>query len=96
MLRNASFASSKKLIDSGTKNLLLHSDIEINCPIRLLHGSIDKDVPVERSLKLLENLQSKDLQLTIVRDANHQFSTEENLVLICKQVDELTDIISKQ
>ena len=80
---------SKKLIDSGKNNLLLNSSIPIKCPIQLFHGGKDEDVPLENTLKLIEKIESENIKLTFVKDANHQFSRESDLKLIFKAIDEM-------
>ena len=80
---------SKKLINSGKENLLLNSKIKINCPVHLLHGGQDADVPIETSLKIMEQIESGDVKLTIVKSANHQFSEQKNLKLIFNSINEM-------
>ena len=83
------YVISKKLIDSGKNNLLLNSSIPIKCPVQLFHGGKDEDVPLENSLKLIEKIESENIKLTFVKDANHQFSRESDLKLIFKAIDEM-------
>ena len=80
---------SNKLINSGKENLLLNSKIKINCQVHLLHGSQDADVPIETSLKIMEQIESGDVKLTIVKSANHQFSEQKNLKLIFDSINEV-------
>ena len=80
---------SKKLINSGKKNLLLNSKIKIKCPVHLVHGGQDADVPIETSLKIMEQIESDDVKLTIVKSANHQFSEQKNLKLIFNSINEM-------
>ena len=80
---------SNKLINSGKENLLLNSKIKINCPVHLLHGGQDADVPIETSLKIMEQIESGDVKLTLVKSANHQFSEQKNLKLIFDSINEM-------
>ena len=80
---------SKKLIDSGKERLLLNSKIKISCPIHILHGGRDEDVPIETSLKIMEQIESENVKLTIVKSANHQFSDQQNLKLIFDAIKEM-------
>ena len=89
--QDSPYIISKKLIESGEKNLLLKSKISVHCPVYLLHGSNDEDVPIKVSLDLLESLESIDAQLTIVKNATHQFSEKENLELIFKTLDKMIE-----
>ena len=46
-------------------------------------------MPLENSLKLIEKIESENIKLTFVKDANHQFSRESDLELIFKAIDEM-------
>ena len=83
---------SKILIDSGKNNLLLIHEIPINCPVHLFHGSDDEDVPLETSLKLIKNLKSDEVQLTLVKNSNHQFSKDGDLKLIFNSINKMLSV----
>jgi pimeloyl-ACP methyl ester carboxylesterase len=55
-------------------HLRLESGIDITCPVRLLHGKADADVPWEVSLKLKAALRSDDVQVTLIEDGDHRLS----------------------
>ena len=57
--------------------------------IHLLHGGQDADVPIETSLKIMEQIESDDVKVTIVKSANHQFSEQKNLKLIFDSINEM-------
>lgn len=80
---------SLNLILDGRKHLLLNKDINITCPIRLLHGALDKDVPAMFSKKLIEKLKSKDARLTISEISGHRFCDENELMLIKENLEEI-------
>ncbi len=80
---------SKILIDSGKNNLLLNHEIPITCPVHLFHGFNDEDVPFKTSLKLIKNLKSDDVQLTLVKNSNHQFSKSSDLKLIFNSINKM-------
>ena len=80
---------TKKLIDDGNENLVLTNKQSINCPVRLLHGSLDEDVPISKSIRILEILNSSDIQLQIIKGIDHRFSTPECLNLIKEAVEQM-------
>jgi pimeloyl-ACP methyl ester carboxylesterase len=75
---------------SGEANRLLNRDIAITCPVRLLHGQKDADVPWHHSLHLAEKLHSSDVQVTLVKDGDHRLSRDQDIALILATLDEVT------
>ncbi len=65
----------------------LDGQIGINCPVRLLHGQCDTDVPWETSLKLASALRSDDIQVTLIKDGDHRLSRDADIALLLGLVD---------
>lgn len=80
---------TQRLIEDGARNLVLESPLLLPMPVRLLQGTADVDVPVDWALRLLNHAQGADIRLTLVKDADHRFSTPECLNLIGKTLAEL-------
>jgi pimeloyl-ACP methyl ester carboxylesterase len=70
---------SRRLIDEARRHLVLRAPIPITCPVRLIHGTADLDVPWQTSLKLSQQLQSVDVELTLVKHGDHRLSTPRDL-----------------
>ncbi|MFM5948166.1 MAG: alpha/beta fold hydrolase [Novosphingobium sp.] len=68
----------------GQVNLLLDQEIPLDCPVRLLHGQQDPDVPWELSLQLAEALRSADVQVTLIKDGDHRLSRDSDLALLLR------------
>ncbi|HCF25082.1 MULTISPECIES: alpha/beta hydrolase [unclassified Novosphingobium] len=68
--------------NDGQANLLLDSEIPLDCPVRLLHGQQDPDVPWELALRLSAALRSADVQVTLVKDGDHRLSRDSDLALL--------------
>jgi pimeloyl-ACP methyl ester carboxylesterase len=64
-----------RLIEEGRNHLVLRSQLVLHCPVRLLHGQKDPDVPWEVSLKLAQHIQAPDVATTLVKDGDHRLST---------------------
>lgn len=73
---------TRRLIEDGRRNLVLRAPLPLPFPVRLLHGTADTDVPVAVGLRLMEHATCADLRLTLVKGADHRFSTPECLDLI--------------
>ena len=71
-----------KLIEEGRTHLLMHAPIPIHCPVRLLHGQQDPDVPWETALNLAAQLESTDVQVTLVKDGDHRLSRDQDLAVL--------------
>lgn len=70
----------------GQANLMLGDTIPIDCPVHLLHGQRDADVPWEISLRLSEALRSDAVKVTLVKDGDHRLSREEDIALLLATV----------
>jgi pimeloyl-ACP methyl ester carboxylesterase len=77
---------TKKLIEDGRQHLVMRGEIPLTCPVRLLHGMQDPDVPWQTSLALAERLTSRDVQVTLVKDGDHRLSTERDLTLLTQTI----------
>lgn len=69
---------------SGQELLLLNRDIAITCPVRLIHGEKDQDVPLEIAFRTMQALRSADVQLTVVKGGGHRLSEPSEIDLILR------------
>lgn len=77
---------TRRFIEEGRRYLQLRSVIGLDCPVRLLHGLDDPDVPWRVSLALAEHLRSPDVQVVLVKGAGHRLSAPAELDLIAGHV----------
>ena len=82
---------TKKLLDEGDNHLLLRGEIDVACPVRLIHGMADETISWEVSLKLSDLLKSDDVRLTLVKDGGHRLSRDADIELIIRTAEELAD-----
>lgn len=75
--------------ESGQTNLKLANEISISCPVRLLHGQRDVDVPWETSVRLAEKLRSSDVQTNLLKDGDHRLSRDQDIILLIDVVGKL-------
>jgi pimeloyl-ACP methyl ester carboxylesterase len=74
---------------SGQTNLQLAGEVAIDCPVRLLHGQNDPDVPWETSVKLAAALRSSDVQTLLIKDGDHRLSRDADIALLIEVVAKL-------
>lgn len=71
----------------GQRNLLLGAQIPIDCPVHLLHGQCDPDVPWELSVQLEDTLRSDAVQVTLIKDGDHRLSRPQDIAQLLGAVD---------
>lgn len=86
---NDPYPITRKLIENGRENLVLGSTMSMAFPVRLLHGTADKDVPVSVALRIMEQSDCQDVRVTLVKDADHRFSGPRELALIAATLEEI-------
>jgi pimeloyl-ACP methyl ester carboxylesterase len=85
----AGYPISRALLEQGARHLVLRSPLNLPVPVRLLQGTRDTDVLPAVALRLFDHLQSPDARLTLVKGADHRFSSEPCLRLIADTLDAL-------
>jgi pimeloyl-ACP methyl ester carboxylesterase len=80
---------TRRLIEEGRSHLITDRPIPIRCPVRLLHGMRDTDVPWQTSLALSEKLDGEDVRLILVKDGDHRLSREADLALLLATIEPL-------
>jgi pimeloyl-ACP methyl ester carboxylesterase len=83
------YVLTRRLIEEGRRHLVLRRTLPIMCPVRLIHGMRDADVPWQTSLRLAESLESRDVTLTLVKEGDHRLSTPADLERIRRAIGEL-------
>ena len=69
---------------SGQAMRLLEADIAVDCPVRLIHGDRDEDVPLDVAFRLKDRLRSADVQATMVKGGGHRLSAAHEIDLILR------------
>ena len=78
------------LITDGRKNLVLRTPLALSCPVRLLHGTADEEVPFETSEKLAANITHDNVEVVLVEGAGHRFSEPEHIDILLATLAEVT------
>jgi pimeloyl-ACP methyl ester carboxylesterase len=81
---------TRNLIEEGRNHLLLGSAINVGCPVRILQGAQDADVPWQHAFALTHCLPSDDVVLTLIQDGDHRLSRPQDIARILAAVNELS------
>ena len=85
----APYPITRALIEEGRNHLLLGSAIEVGCPVRILQGAQDPDVPWQHAFALAHRLPAEDVVLTMIQDGDHRLSRPQDIARILAAVAEM-------
>jgi pimeloyl-ACP methyl ester carboxylesterase len=80
---------TRALIEEGRQHLLLGGSIEVGCPVRILQGAKDPDVPWQHAFTLVHRLPADDVVLTMIQDGDHRLSRPQDIARIIAAVAEI-------
>jgi pimeloyl-ACP methyl ester carboxylesterase len=85
--------TSRAFWESGEGLRLLHAPIDIELPVRLLHGQQDETVPWAYALEIAKQLRSADVQTILVKDGDHRLSRDRDIALLIGTVEQLLEAL---
>lgn len=77
---------TKALFEDGRENLVMQGVMDIGCPVHIIQGMEDPDVPYRHALKLIEYLPNDSVTMTLVKDGDHRLSRDQDIELILDAV----------
>lgn len=80
---------TRSLIEDGRRHLLFTTPIETGCPVHILQGVNDPDVPWNHAVDLVARLARDDVVLTLVKDGDHRLSRDEDIERLIAAVEEI-------
>lgn len=80
---------TRNLIEEGRRHLLLGGAIEVGCPVHILQGARDPDVPWKHAFALAHRLPAEDVVLTVIQDGDHRLSRPQDIGRILAAVAEM-------
>ena len=83
---------TKTLIEEGRGHILARTGFDPRCPVRILHGVQDPDVPWQHSQRLVDELANGDVRLTLIKDGEHRLSRPQDLALLTTTIGEMAQI----
>lgn len=77
------------MIEDGRQHLLFGRAIETGCPVTILQGARDRDVPKEHALRLVQHIVNDPVTMTLVPDGDHRLSREQDIALLERSIEGL-------
>lgn len=84
---------TRALFYDGAANAVLTGTIDTHCPVHILQGMADRDVPWQHAMKLVEHLPADDVTLSLIRDGDHRLSRPQDLEMIVAALEGLVSRI---
>lgn len=80
---------TKAIFDDGDKNRVMTGLINTGCPVHILQGMNDLDVPYTHAMKLITHLPDEAVTMTLIKDGDHRLSRDEDIALLIRTVETL-------
>ena len=87
---------TKALLDDGRDHLVLRDEMPLDCPVRLIHGIDDEDVPWRTSQNIAEKIRSQDVETLFVKNGDHRLSEPHDLDRLCRTTERLLDQLEQR
>ena len=78
---------TKLILEEGRRHLVLRDTLALDCPVRLIHGMADPDVPWQTAFTLADRLRSADVEITLIKNGDHRLSEPGDLDRLCATLD---------
>jgi len=82
---------TRALFEDGRKNRVLDGIIDTHCPVQILQGMEDPDVPYAHAMRLVEHLPADDVTLSLIRDGDHRLSRPQDIAMILRTVEAMIE-----
>lgn len=80
---------ARALIDDGRRHCMLGGPVDPACPVHILQGMRDTDVPYTHALKILDRLPAEGTVLTLIADGDHRLSRPQDIARLVTAVAEV-------
>lgn len=80
------YAITSRLIEDGSRHLMLEEGLDVQCPVRILQGDLDADVPAAHAVKVFGSLRGSDVTLMLIKGGDHRLSAPGHLTLLRETV----------
>lgn len=80
---------TRGLLEDGARWTILGAPVPIECPVRILQGREDPDVPWRNALELANAIKGQDVVFTLIKDGDHRLSREQDIARLISAIDEV-------
>jgi len=85
----APYPITRALIEDGRNQLLLRGPMALDCPLRILQGQQDPDVPWRHALRIADAVTGGDVRVTLIKDGDHRLSRDVDLALLAETLEHI-------
>ena len=82
---------TRALFEDGDQNRVMTGTIKTGCPVHILQGMKDPDVPYQHAMKLVTFLPDEQVSMTLIKDGDHRLSREQDIALLVRTVESLIE-----
>jgi pimeloyl-ACP methyl ester carboxylesterase len=86
-----SYPVTRQFIDEARRHLVLRGPIPITCPVHLLHGQRDPDVPWQTALRLAERLEAEKVTVELIKAGDHRLSTARDIARLKAAIQQIAE-----
>jgi len=88
---DAGYPITRGLIEDGRNNLIMDEPILTGCPVHILQGMADPDVPWQHALAVMERMPADNAAMTLVKDGDHRMSRPQDITRLITILEHLHD-----
>jgi len=88
------YVFTKRLLDSGRENQMLHRTIDIDCPVRLIQGQQDASLDWRKALQISQAIKGSNVVVELLKYSNHRLGSDNDLEVIARSLDSLKDLLT--
>ena len=81
---------TRAFFEDGAANRVMTGPIQTHCPVHILHGMADREVPFSHALKLMEHLPADGATLSLIKDGDHRLSRPQDIAMLLRAVEAMT------
>ncbi|MEN0088103.1 MAG: alpha/beta hydrolase [Pseudomonadota bacterium] len=82
---------TSKLIEDGRTQRVLDGELVVGCPVAILQGMEDPDVPWEHAMRLVHTLAQDDVSITLIKDGDHRLSREADIAVLLRLCEDVAE-----